>query len=472
MSKDEVTIFYSWQSDEPKTRSYIEKYLKNAIDGVASKPDLEISPRMDKDTQDEVGAVHIAETIKKKIDKCGIFVADVSLVDKGASGRLLVNQNVLFELGYTVGKKSESSVILVANTDLGDLKNLPFDIAYNRIIGFSLKNDPKGEKFQKSIEFAINAHLETISVQEKQDESEVLKENLLSAIDNNKPTRTLSEKYFSQLYKKINSKAPSRYKSRDNIKEYRAQIYNNYETTKPLTEELFEVLSVATEYKKIDVILTAYKQIEIISQYYDIVPEDNGQMYDISRDFYELVVYEIFSIILGCVAKEKLWEILPEINSIKLRRPSGYDKPRTLERLYGYPGAVLEYYKELKDVNYVIPMTPMVEERFKDREDILQAYLNGCLLMYFMVNNHPWLVGLLLGSSWQRYIPDFIGEFRKKSFINILQKIPNVASIDEYRTYLWSQINRDMGHWSYSQDNLLPVFMMEGINQKEDIGKE
>ena len=122
----EETVFYSWQSDNSKTRSYIENALKKVVKSLADNPSIEAAPRIDKDTQNVAGAVHIVDTIKKKIDECGIFLADVSLVDNAASGRAIVNQNVMFELGYAVGKHTESRVIMVANTDLGDIKKPAF----------------------------------------------------------------------------------------------------------------------------------------------------------------------------------------------------------------------------------------------------------------------------------------------------------------------------------------------------------
>ncbi|MCA9332680.1 nucleotide-binding protein [Candidatus Saccharibacteria bacterium] len=467
--EEETTIFYSWQSDNQQTRSFIEKSLKKVIKKITKQPNLELSPRIDKDTQGEVGAVHIGETIKKKINDCGIFLADVSLVDKAKSGRMIVNQNVVFELGYAIGKKSESMVILVANSDLGDTKDLPFDIAYNRIIEFSPDKDTRGTKFQQSLEFAINAHLESLSKKNEARKVLDLKKDVLDSIRDREPTRSVSEKYFDHLYNQYLLRAPKRYSGSD-IAEYKAQTYNRYIETKELTKELFQVLSMAAEYNNKEVLVIAYKHINIISKYYDVVPEDNGQMYGISKDYYELIVYEIFSIILGCVAKDKLWDLLPEIAAAKIDRPSGYSEPRTLEKLYGYPESVLNYYKELTGQNWVIPTTQLIEERFKDQKDILQAYLDGCLLAYFMVNNYPWLVGLLLMSDWQQYVPEYMQEFRKKDFVGILQKVTGMGTLEEYRNHCWAQASRELGGWMLHNDNLLAVFSREGIKTKEDIG--
>ena len=144
-------VFYSWQSNHPKTRRHIEKTLLDVIKEISGTPALEESPRveLDKDTKGAVGAVNIGATIKEKINNCGIFLADVSIIDRGESGKGIVNQNVMFELGYAIGKHTEEKVIQVANIDLGRMEELPFDITHQRTIGFSIKKDNKASLTKK-----------------------------------------------------------------------------------------------------------------------------------------------------------------------------------------------------------------------------------------------------------------------------------------------------------------------------------
>ncbi len=466
----EETVFYSWQSDNSKTRSYIENALKKVVKSLADNPSIEAAPRIDKDTQNVAGAVHIVDTIKKKIDECGIFLADVSLVDNAASGRAIVNQNVMFELGYAVGKHTESRVIMVANTDLGDIKNLPFDISHHRVIQFSPSSDPKATKLQASLESALNIHLQALAVQNKESSVASEKEKLLTAIDNDKPTRTLAKKYFDDAYSQYLGLSPGRYKD-GNLQHYASEVYEAYEKTKHIALELHEVFEVAAEHKKEDVLLQAYKSIQIVSQYYDIMPEDGGSLSEVSKDYYILVVNEIASLLLGSITHEKLWGLMQEISSTKLNRADMYQETRTLGRLYGYPQNLLNYYKELKSVNYTVPTSPLIEERFADSKDTLQAYLDGSMLRYFLVNSFPWTVGLLLGSSWTKHIPEFLAEFKKVSFVNAMMKVTGEKTIEEFRTNIWKQASADLASWSYSNDNLLPAFKFAGIEAEGDIAK-
>ncbi|AHB42019.1 hypothetical protein RAAC3_TM7C00001G0153 [Candidatus Saccharibacteria bacterium RAAC3_TM7_1] len=464
------TIFYSWQSDNSKTRSYVERALKKAVESIADDPSIESAPRIDKDTQDVAGAVHIVDTIKKKIDECGIFLADVSLVDKAASGRAIVNQNVMFELGYAIGKHSESRVIMVANADLGDVKNLPFDISHHRVIQFSPSADPKATKLQASLESAINIHLQALAVQNKESLVTSEKEKLLTAIDNGKPTRTLAKKYFETAYSQYLGLSPGRYKD-GNHQHYASEVFEAYEKTKHIALELHEVFEVAAEHKKEDVLLQAYKSIQIVSQYYDVMPEDGGQLSEVSKDYYILVVNEIVSLLMGSISHEKLWGLMQEIASTKLSRADMYEETRTLDRLYGHPQNLLNYYKELKSVNYVIPMTPLIAERFSDSQDVLQAYIDGSMLRYFLVGSYPWIVGLLLGNSWTKHIPEFFAEFKKVSFVNAMMKVTGEKTVDEFRSNIWKQASADLANWSYPNDNLLPALKFVGIETEGDIAK-
>ncbi|MBQ4624130.1 MAG: hypothetical protein IJB51_06270 [Clostridia bacterium] len=137
-------IFYSWQSDLPanKTRNFIRECIDEAID-LAEESEA-IEAERDEATKGTTGSPNIVTTLFSKIDNCDFFVADVSLCytcdTKGE--KKSPNPNVLLELGYAVKTLGWERVICLCNTDFGD--TYPFDIAHNRITGYSL--DGKKEK--------------------------------------------------------------------------------------------------------------------------------------------------------------------------------------------------------------------------------------------------------------------------------------------------------------------------------------
>src|SRR4051812_6751318 len=112
-------IFYSWQSDLPANRAYLQECLENAIGRL---PNYELETA----TRNSRGAVDIAQTILQKIDESDMFVADVSIINPDAESRKTPNPNVLYELGYAVAKKGEGPIIMVVNTDTTDTAELPF----------------------------------------------------------------------------------------------------------------------------------------------------------------------------------------------------------------------------------------------------------------------------------------------------------------------------------------------------------
>ena len=123
-------------------------------------------------------------------------------------------------------------------------------------------------------------------------------------------------------------------------------------------------------------------------------------------------------------------------------------------------------------MNYVIPMTHILGERFNDQQRLLQAYIDGNLLRYFMLNTYPWAVGLLLLSSWTQYVPEFFAEFKKIEFCKALMVITKEATFDEFKKNIWEQATKELGGWSFHNDNLIPVFNHAGISSQNEIASE
>lgn len=130
----EISVFYSWQSDSPSAvnKTFIENVLRDAIVEVSPDNTFRIDASLDRDTKGVAGAPAIADTILSKIDKCGIFVADVTLVAKTERNKQSPNPNVLFELGYAVARLGWERIILVMNTAFGTPEDLPFDFQHRR----------------------------------------------------------------------------------------------------------------------------------------------------------------------------------------------------------------------------------------------------------------------------------------------------------------------------------------------------
>lgn len=202
MEHKKRVIFYSWQSDDRKSKNFIEKCLKNAIKTLEGDPALDFRPELDDSTKGRMRAVDIPATITEKIDNCDVFVADLSFIGKH-NNRKLVNQNVLYELGYMIGKRTANRVIMLFNADSGEIKDLPFDISHRRVMPFSIQNDKKGEQLSSNLANLLSAYLQIAELREqlpKTDEVELDAEELnimkfFTTIEDDKrilTTRTMS----------------------------------------------------------------------------------------------------------------------------------------------------------------------------------------------------------------------------------------------------------------------------------------
>jgi hypothetical protein len=145
----ELTVFYAWQSDRPEdsNRFLIRDAAKKAIKSVLKDADIDESPRLDHDTKDVPGLAEVAGTIFRKIEGCGLFLADLTFVGSSEAredkeSKLLPNSNVVLELGYAARSVGWERVIAVMNTAYGPPSQMIFDVLHRRWpITFELKAD-------------------------------------------------------------------------------------------------------------------------------------------------------------------------------------------------------------------------------------------------------------------------------------------------------------------------------------------
>lgn len=162
----DLTLFYSWQSDTPAAAN--RNFLQTVIERAAKALDAGEGTRtiVDRDTQGVAGAVDIAATVFDKIDRCDVFIGDVTLIGRaGKKRRPTPNPNVLLELGRASKQPGWERVILLFNTFYGDPKNLPFDLVTRKVLPYHM--DPADsdrastrDKVASSLTGALNAILE------------------------------------------------------------------------------------------------------------------------------------------------------------------------------------------------------------------------------------------------------------------------------------------------------------------------
>lgn len=143
-----ITIFFSWQSDSPRStnHSFIEDCLERAVKELKRDEELKVEPVLDRDTQGVPGSPDIVSTILDKIKNSQIFVGDVSIINPGGPGRATPNPNVLIELGYALACLGHERIVCVCNEVSGTIEDLPFDLRQKRVCKYRLEQgQDKGE---------------------------------------------------------------------------------------------------------------------------------------------------------------------------------------------------------------------------------------------------------------------------------------------------------------------------------------
>lgn len=136
----DYTVFYAWQSDTERklNRFLIRDATQDAIDRITTDAKLEDSPRLDHDTKDTPGMPDVANVIFEKIERCGIFLVDVTIAAKlppkepNRIPKGIPNPNAMLELGYAAASIGWPSIIAVMNTAYGEPEILPFDLTHRR----------------------------------------------------------------------------------------------------------------------------------------------------------------------------------------------------------------------------------------------------------------------------------------------------------------------------------------------------
>jgi hypothetical protein len=147
-----VRIFFSWQSDldQELTTRAIRAAIRSAMSAV--EKDYAVDFVLEEATSNVSGSPYIPYALADKICKADIFVGDITTVARlaGETGKSLPNSNVTFELGIASAELGWNRIIMLFNSALAKLEELPFDFDRHRISKFNFTADPKSRKSQES----------------------------------------------------------------------------------------------------------------------------------------------------------------------------------------------------------------------------------------------------------------------------------------------------------------------------------
>lgn len=169
-STKNYTIFYSWQSDINRSRSFIQSTL-NLLKRELEK-DGSFHIEIDSDTRGVPGAPNIPATIFKKIENADLFVADLTIINSKEAGRKTPNPNVLLETGYAIHALGWDRIVLLFDEDFGSIDDQLFDLKQHRLTGFSLCDDKKKERSRDRLIANITTNLKMLDTKDKKLEAD------------------------------------------------------------------------------------------------------------------------------------------------------------------------------------------------------------------------------------------------------------------------------------------------------------
>lgn len=151
------TVFWSWQSDydEKSCRFFVQDALKAAIAQISDAMSLDPAdrPSLDHDTRGARGMVDIRSVIFDKVQRCSLFVADLTPIGRTNNGKWVPNPNVMVELGWAMHIPGAEYIIPVLNEAQGcTVENLPFDIRGRRVVQYKL--DSKASSSERKAELS------------------------------------------------------------------------------------------------------------------------------------------------------------------------------------------------------------------------------------------------------------------------------------------------------------------------------
>lgn len=156
------TVFYAWQCDLPaKTnRKFIRGGIDDALQAINQELGVDEALRADQDTQGVPGDVNVAEVIFEKIDRCRIFVADITTTKPPEAPRPALNPNVLVEYGRASARPGSAAVVQVFNEAFGDWQSQrPFDLRHRRKPVLYRLEPATSAKVRESMRKALAAEL-------------------------------------------------------------------------------------------------------------------------------------------------------------------------------------------------------------------------------------------------------------------------------------------------------------------------
>jgi hypothetical protein len=423
-------VFYSWQSDldAQTNRNYIQDALKDAVEEINENKNETLLEVTDSDRKP--GAKDINSTILEGIKKSEIFVADISIVARYKTAnkdmkKATTNPNVMFELGYALGVLGDEKIILVFNDASGNVEDLPFDIRSRRNLSYNISDNGK---FKEALVEEIKKILGT---------SPLKVDDVKNAIkDNDRKKVNLLEEYLKDLLYKIKGFAPKKNDKEKDQKDLFKEAYNKLDSLIKDFQNVVDACATRNDVGSAETLYKWFKNIYKLSISQPCWDEKKFTVHsvltrcdfldtDAIYDYYMVVGYEMFVIMMSIYLKNDCWVILnallkdkPVFDWKKLQYPQYYIRDYDLRSHYSKTEPIFPV-KEFKDMDFMLFLLAGIEDEF--------------------INWVPW-------SYWANGIsnlPDFIDNSKDKEYEKKLVELFDVKDSYELKEKFWNNGDRE-----------------------------
>lgn len=133
-------IFYSWQSDNKGAKKALRKTLNAVIKQLKGE---NIALEVVEGGGGE-GFISIEDAVRMKIQKCDIFIGDVTPIGNvSLKSKLLPNANVMYEMGIATECMTADRIIAVAMAGEWKVEDMPFDFNHYSMLRYEGEGDLK-----------------------------------------------------------------------------------------------------------------------------------------------------------------------------------------------------------------------------------------------------------------------------------------------------------------------------------------
>jgi hypothetical protein len=438
-------VFYSWQSDLPNStnRGFVEKALEKAIKLVATDETIVI----DRDTAGVGGSPDISTTIFDKIVKANVFVADVSIINKGSKFRPTPNPNVLLELGYAIKALTLSNIISVVDVKYGSPEKLPFDLKMKKTVTYNSSKDKTSE--MSILVSKLKSQLELIFAENSAKED--IQPSVIEIIRGQKADRIGGVRnYMKVLSKDLDSFYPGdgMLNTHEPDPEYDQKIIDALEKTTGIMATFRSVVDEIAIYDDSVALKEVFNSFKPIIENFDHKKGfAGGTTHKAKYDYYKFLGNEMFVILTSILLREQKWDLLKLI----------LEDTIVIDNVNGHKAEAVDYtYFSDYTISFDLRKTRLKSNRADLRYDLLMErrknetdHTSGAIEEYTSADLFLFLKGesKVINSTdvsfdWRPWsllhfeLPRFILLAKSKSFANGIAKALGVQHAQDFQILL------------------------------------